>query len=113
MLSKINAGKFNKLIEITTLINSSQQDLHVLLTHIVESAMLLCGGAASSLLLADEERKALHFEVALGSKGNEIKRFTVKMGEGIAGYASRKIINPLLSTMSRKTTAICVLCPGR
>jgi len=89
MLSKINARKFNKLIEINTLINSSQQNLHVLLTHIVESAMQLCGGAASSLMLTDEERKALHFEVALGSKGNEVKRFTVKMGEGIAGWVAQ------------------------
>jgi len=89
MLSKINARKFNKLIEINTLINSSHQDLHVLLTHIVESAMQLCGGVASSLMLVDDERKALHFEVALGSKGNEVKRFTVKMGEGIAGWVAQ------------------------
>jgi Nif-specific regulatory protein len=89
MLSKINPKKFNKLIEINTLINSDYQDLNVLLTRIVESAMRLCGGEASSLLLADEEQRALYFEVALGSRGHEVKRFKVKMGEGIAGWVAQ------------------------
>jgi Nif-specific regulatory protein len=89
MLSKVNPRKFNKLIEINTLINSNYQDLNLLLTHIVESAMQLCGGEASSLLLIDEEKKALYFEVALGSKGREVKRFKVKIGEGIAGWVAQ------------------------
>jgi Nif-specific regulatory protein len=89
MLSKVNPKKFNKLIEINTLINSNYQDLNVLLTRIVESAMLLCGGEASSLMLADEERRALYFEVALGSRGPEVKRFKIKMGEGIAGWVAQ------------------------
>jgi Nif-specific regulatory protein len=86
MLSKINTKKFNKLIEINTLINSNYQDLNTLLTHIVDSAMQLCGGDASSLLLADHQKQELYFEVALGSKGQEVKKFTVKVGEGIAGW---------------------------
>jgi len=89
MLSKISARKFNKLIEINNLINSNYQDLNVLLTHIVESAMQLCGGEASSLMLADKERKSLYFEVALGSRGHDVKRFKVKMGEGIAGWVAQ------------------------
>ncbi|MCL1930985.1 MAG: sigma 54-interacting transcriptional regulator [Treponema sp.] len=89
MLSKISTRKFNKLIEINTLINSNYQDLNVLLTHIVESAMQLCGGEASSLMLADKEQKSLYFEVALGSRGHEVKRYKVKMGEGIAGWVAQ------------------------
>jgi Nif-specific regulatory protein len=89
MLSKISSRKFNKLIEINTLINSNYEDLNVLLTHIVRSAMQLCGGEASSLLLTDEEKKALYFEVALGSRGREVKKFKVKMGEGIAGWVAQ------------------------
>jgi Nif-specific regulatory protein len=89
MLSKINPAKFNKLIQINTLINSDYQDLNLLLTHIVRSAMQLCGGEASSLLLTDEENKALYFEVALGSRGREVKQFKVKMGEGIAGWVAQ------------------------
>ena len=112
MLSKISSRKFNKLIEINTLINSNYQDINVLLTHIVRSAMQLCGGEASSLLLTDEERKALYFEVALGSRGREVKKFRVKMGEGIAGWVAQNnksiIVNDVandkrhLKTISRQ-----------
>jgi Nif-specific regulatory protein len=86
MLSRINVKKFNTLIEISTLINSDYEDLNVLLTHIVESAMQLCGGDASSLLLTDKQKQELYFEVALGSKGKDVKKYTVKVGEGIAGW---------------------------
>jgi len=88
LLSKISAKKFNKLIELNTLINSNYQDLNILLTQIVESAMQLCGGEASCLMLTDQQRETLHFEVALGEKGQDVKRFTVKMGEGIAGWVA-------------------------
>jgi Nif-specific regulatory protein len=89
MLSKIDVQKFNTLIEINTLINSNFQDIHVLLTHILESAMRLCGGEASSLLMMDKKNQELRFEVALGSKGQDIKKYTVKIGEGIAGWVAR------------------------
>jgi Nif-specific regulatory protein len=88
MLSKIDVEKFNTLIEINTLINSDYRDLNALLAHILESAARLCRGDAASLLLADHEKQVLHFEVALGAKGEEVKKFTVKMGEGIAGWVA-------------------------
>ncbi|MCL2043468.1 MAG: sigma 54-interacting transcriptional regulator [Treponema sp.] len=88
MLSTINVEQINKLIGIYTLINSSYQDLNTLLTHIVESAMQLSGADAGSLMLTDESRENLYFEVALGAKGRDVKKFTVKMGEGIAGWVS-------------------------
>jgi Nif-specific regulatory protein len=88
MLSKIDAKKFQTLIEINQLINSNYSNLHTLLSHIVDSAARLCQGEASSLLLVNHETQSLHFEVALGSKGSEVKKFTVKMGEGIAGWVA-------------------------
>jgi Nif-specific regulatory protein len=89
MLSKIDAQKFNTLIEINTLINSNYRDVHSLLARILESATRLCGGEASSLLLVDRERQELFIEVATGSRSQEIKQFTVKMGEGIAGWVAQ------------------------
>jgi Nif-specific regulatory protein len=89
MLSKIDVQKFNTLIEINTLINSDYQDVRTLLTRILESATQLCGGEASSLLLVDYESRELYFEIALGAKGPEVKQFTVKMGEGIAGWVAQ------------------------
>jgi Nif-specific regulatory protein len=89
MLSKIDVQKFNTLIEINTLINSDYQDVRTLLTRILESATQLCGGEASSLLLVDNESRDLYFEIALGAKGPQVKQFTVKMGEGIAGWVAQ------------------------
>ena len=86
MLTQIDAQKFNTLIEINTLINSDYGDVRLLLTRILESATRLCDGDASSILLLDKNTKLLYFEVALGSKGAEVQRFTLKIGEGIAGW---------------------------
>jgi len=90
MLSKIDADKFHTLIEINSLINSNYKDNHSLLSRIMESATLLSDAEASSLLLLDKEKDELYFEVALGSKGDDVKKFTVKMGEGIAGWVAKK-----------------------
>jgi Nif-specific regulatory protein len=89
MLSQIDVHKFNTLIEINTLINSNYGDVRILLTHILESAVRLCDGDAASILLVDKKTKALYFEVALGDKGAEVQRFTLKPGEGIAGWVAQ------------------------
>jgi len=88
MLAKIDVKKFNTLIETNALINSNYADLNSLLTQILDSATKLCGGEASSLLLVNKETQELYFEVSLGGAASEVKRFTVKMGEGIAGWVA-------------------------
>ncbi len=85
----IDTDKLNALIEINTLINSNYSDINVLLVHILESAMRLVEGEASSLLLVDSSKKTLRFEIALGPKGLEAKKFVVKMDEGIAGWVAK------------------------
>ena len=87
MLTKIDVQKFNTLIETNALINSNYADLNSLLTQILDSAMKLCGGEASCILLVNKESQELYFEVSLGG-APEVKRFTVKMGEGIAGWVA-------------------------
>ncbi len=82
----IETEKLNALIDINTLINSNYSDINALLAHIIESAMRVVEGDSGSLLLVDEGRKNLRFEVALGPKGLEAKKFIVKMDEGIAGW---------------------------
>ncbi|MEI6500045.1 MAG: ATP-binding protein, partial [Armatimonadota bacterium] len=44
---------------------------------------------ACSLLLLDEKRERLRFEVALGPKGDLAKDFTLAMGEGIVGIVAQ------------------------
>ncbi len=84
----VDPQKFETLIEINTLINSDYSDIQALLTTILESATRLTEGEASSLLLANPENDKLYFEVALGSKGQDVKKFSLKMGEGIAGWVA-------------------------
>ena len=85
----IDAGKFGTFIEINTLINSDYSDPKALLTRILESATRLTNGEASSLLLVNPENNKLYFEIALGSKGREVKQFSLNMGEGIAGWVAQ------------------------
>ncbi len=89
MLSAIDVRKFNTLIEINTLINSNYSDARSLLTKILESATRLCEGEASSLLLLNSVEKKLYFEIALGSKGSDVKKFSLNVGEGIAGWVAQ------------------------
>ena len=88
MLSKIDTKRFNTLIEINSLINSNNSDLHSLLSQILDSATKLCKGEASSLLLVNKETQELYFEAATGSKGAEAAKYTVKLNEGIAGWVA-------------------------
>ncbi|HLA77841.1 MAG TPA: sensor domain-containing diguanylate cyclase [Vicinamibacteria bacterium] len=44
---------------------------------------------AWSMLMVDEERKELSFELALGEKGKDVATFRVKIGEGIAGWVAQ------------------------
>ncbi|GHV66618.1 Fis family transcriptional regulator [Spirochaetia bacterium] len=107
MLSTVDVRKFNTLIEINTLINSHYDDARVLLTQIVDSAARLCEAGASSLLLLDKQKKELHFELAFGTKGAEVKKFTLKSNEGIAGWVTKHnksiIINDVKSDKRHQT----------
>lgn len=89
LTSKIDARRLETLIEINSLINSNYKDARSLLTRIIESATRLTMGEASSLLLVNRENNKLYFEISLGSKGSELKNFSLNMGEGIAGWVAK------------------------
>ncbi len=59
-----------------------------LLEMIVETAARVIFARAAALFLIDEEARELIFEVALGSKAEEVKRFRIPMGHGIAGLVA-------------------------
>ncbi len=44
---------------------------------------------AASLLIYDEEKKELFFDVVLGEKGEKIKTIRLKLGQGIAGWVAQ------------------------
>jgi Nif-specific regulatory protein len=89
MLGNIDPVKFGTLIEISALINSNYGDATSLLTQILGSATRLTEGEASSLILRDPESGKLHFTIALGPKGPEVKHFILNPGEGIAGWVAQ------------------------
>jgi len=79
-------SKMEILTRLSNLLNSSLDFVYVKKKAIAAATELLdC--EASSLLLKDEQGK-LFFEVALGDKGDIVKRFHLKMGEGIAGWVA-------------------------
>ncbi len=86
---KIDPHKLETLIEINNLINSNYTDVKALLTKIIESATKLTEGEASSLLLVNPENNKLYFEIALGSKARDVQKFSLEMGEGIAGWVAQ------------------------
>jgi GAF domain-containing protein len=59
-----------------------------LLEIIVETAARVIGAQAASLFLIDQQTDELVFEVALGQKADEVKKFRVPLGHGIAGLVA-------------------------
>lgn len=59
-----------------------------LLELIVETAAAVIGARAGSLFLIDEAAQELTFEVAIGPKAAEVKKFRVPLGSSIAGLVA-------------------------
>jgi HD-GYP domain-containing protein (c-di-GMP phosphodiesterase class II) len=56
----------------------------------MEAATQLMKAEVGSLLLVDEPKQQIYFDVALGDREEEIKRIYLKMGEGIAGWVAQE-----------------------
>jgi GAF domain-containing protein len=59
-----------------------------LLEMIVETGAHVIAARAGALYLLDEDRNELTFEAAIGSRAEEVKRFRVPLGHGIAGIVA-------------------------
>jgi Nif-specific regulatory protein len=86
LLSSISA--LITLYKVSTIINSSLE-LNEVLSRIMNSVTDVVEAEAGSILLIDEETGNLFFEVATGEKGEEVKKFEIEMGEGIAGWVAQ------------------------
>lgn len=80
--------KLSTLVELSTLLNSTLNQREVR-KKAMEAVTQLLDCETSSLLLVDEEKEELYFEVALGKKGEKVKEIRLKMGEGIAGWVAK------------------------
>ena len=85
---KVIIDRMNFLHTISQKI-SERKSLAKLLNEIMESSKLIMDAEASSLLLYDPKDKKLHFQVAIGEKGRLIKKFSVDLGVGIAGWVAQ------------------------
>lgn len=59
-----------------------------LLALVVQTAAHVLRSRAGALLLVHEESEELSFEVAFGEKAEQVKRFRLPMGQGIAGFTA-------------------------
>lgn len=86
--AKLSKDKLQVLYEASLLINSTL-DLKGLLKVLMKQAETVLEAEASSVMLLDEARQELVFEVATGEAGEKLQHIRVPVGQGIAGYVAR------------------------
>lgn len=78
-----------RLLETNRLINSPMP-VSQLLSVIMKVSKKVMRADAATLMLVDEATQELTYEVALGKKGQKIKKlFRLKMGQGVAGWVAQ------------------------
>ena len=82
-----NELMIDRLREISSWV-SSVLDLDNLLELIIDSVTRLMEAKASSLLLLDQKTGKLYFKVTLGEKKEEVRKFEISLGQGIAGIVA-------------------------
>jgi len=78
-----------ELFSIAGSLNSTP-DLDYLLEKIGAAAERLLDSEASSIMLVTDDRKNLYFRVAGGSAGAALKKMTLPIGKGIAGWVAKE-----------------------
>ena len=84
-------GRVERLILLSQMsqILNSTLDHQEVKRRAIEAATRLMEAEVGSLLLIDEEKHQLYFEVALGGREETIKTVTLDLGEGIAGWVAQ------------------------
>ncbi len=86
--TRLDAGRLAILADIVKTANSILEPRKVIEV-IMGKIQQLIPSEAWSMLLVDEERQELTFELALGEKGKDVSGFRVKIGEGVAGWVAQ------------------------
>jgi sigma-B regulation protein RsbU (phosphoserine phosphatase) len=68
---------------------SEKMPLARLLYEIMENSKLVVEAEASSLLLYEPGEKKLYFQAVTGDKADIVKKFSLKLGQGIAGWVAK------------------------
>ncbi|MGH7255311.1 MAG: GAF domain-containing protein, partial [Nitrospirales bacterium] len=80
--------RIQQLEEVSEILNSSLGE-HEILARSLEGAVKLVDAQAGSLLLLDEEKRELHFQVAVGRRGTQLREMRLPLGHGIAGLVAK------------------------
>ena len=80
---------FALLLQLSRILNSTLDHQEVK-RRAIEATTQLLKAEVGSLLLIDEEKQELYFEVALGEKEEIIKTIHLHLGEGIAGWVAQQ-----------------------
>ncbi len=89
------ADTAGKSIHLTTLFEigkalTSSLDLKEVLKAVMEKISVLMQPKNWSLMLVDDDRDELRFEIAIGEGAEKLKDLRLKIGEGIAGWVARE-----------------------
>lgn len=76
-------------------------DLDILLNKIIKYTAKIVEGEAASILLLDKEKRELYFKASMGNKSQEIKKYKVKVGQGIAGWVAEKGKSLIVNDVTR------------
>ena len=107
-----NAMLFNererKVVELDNLLKATEaiasaMQLDPLLDTIMELGMNVMDAEGCSVLLVDEKEKKLRFVAASGAKKEEVKKLSLDMGEGVAGWVAQNDQPLLIEDVSKDT----------
>ncbi len=89
--SKRNGERAKRLALLSQLsqVLNSTLDPKEIRRRAMEAATRLMKAEVGSLLLVNEEKHRLYFEVALGERGENLKMISLNLGEGIAGWVAQ------------------------
>jgi len=80
---------------------TSSLELNDILTRIMKKAKEMTKAQAWSVLLVDEDTGDLVFEKTEGKKSRDVKKFRLKIGEGIAGWVAQEGIPIVVPDVSK------------
>ncbi len=83
------AERLTMLSQLGQILNSTLDHREVK-RRAINAATQLMKAEVGSLLLVDEQRQQLYFDVALGDREEEIKTIYLNMGEGVGGWVARE-----------------------
>lgn len=87
-MAELELQRTMQLFDVSLEVNSTIQKQDLLLK-IMETSSRILNAEASSVILVDEAKGELFFDLALGEKGDEVREIRLKIGEGIAGWVAQ------------------------